>query len=108
MCGEVGGGSSSQAPGSSLALPWGSYKAITNKSESATHIHTSATLPNSYCCGEMLSNFVVEKNCTAGAAVESLDGSHEAFSDVEVSDNLPQPVMPHSVEGLFEVDKVVE
>ena len=40
--------------------------------------------------------------------IKGLDDLNKPFLDVEASEDMPEVVMPHSVEGFLEVSEVVE
>ena len=53
-------------------------------------------------------SWLVRRNCTAGVFIKGLDDLNKPFLDVEASEDMPEAIMPHSVEGFLEVNEVVE
>ena len=48
-------------------------------------------------------SWLMRRNCTTGMFIKGLDDF-----DVEASEDMPEAIMPHSVEGFLEVSEVVE
>lgn len=60
-------------------------------------------------CGfEIVTHLTIEEDHTAGGLIQYLDGSDEAFLYAIISQDLPYTIMPHSIEGLLEIYKVME
>ena len=64
-------------------------------------------MPNPDSGLEIFSDVAVEEHCTASVVVECLDDLNKSFFHAKASHDVPQPIVPYSIECFFEVYEVV-